>query len=82
MLKGTLGILNEYLASRKGESVDGEGLSSVYAILGEKDEAFKWLERGYQEHDQWMYILKVDPTLDPLRSDPRFKELLRKVGFE
>jgi len=75
-------ILNEYFASRKGKSVDGLSLAEVYAIMGERDEAFKWLGRGYREHDQWMYILKVDPGLDPLRSDPRFKELLKKVGFE
>jgi hypothetical protein len=62
--------------------MDGCGLACVYAIIGEKDEAFKWFERGYQEHDGWMQTLKVDPSYDPIRSDPRFKELLRKVGFE
>jgi predicted Zn-dependent protease len=75
-------ILNKYLASHEGKAVDGESLAVVYARMGEKDEAFKWLERGYQEHDQWMCVLKVDPSLDPLRPDPRFKELLKKVGFE
>ena len=75
-------ILNEYFVSRKGKSMDGSSVATVYGALGEKDEAFKWLERGYQEHDEWMDILKVDPSADPLRSDPRFKELLKKVGFE
>jgi serine/threonine protein kinase/Tfp pilus assembly protein PilF len=75
-------ILNKYLVSRKGKSVDGYSLAEVCAILGEKDEAFSYLERGYQEHDNWMVILKVDPALDPLHSDQRFKELLKKVGFE
>jgi len=75
-------ILNEYIASPKGKLVDGMAIAELYAILGEKDEAFKWLQRGYQDHAWWMTLLKVDPPLDPLRSDPRFKELLRKVGFE
>jgi TolB-like protein/Flp pilus assembly protein TadD len=75
-------ILNEYFVSRKGKSVDGYFVATVYVILGEKDEAFKWLERGYQERAPWMFVLKVDACLDPLRSDPRFKELLRKVGLE
>ena len=75
-------ILNEYFASRRGKSVDGLSLAEIYAILGEKDEAFSYLERGYQEHDAWMVILKVDPALDPLRSDPRFTDLMRRIGLE
>jgi TolB-like protein len=53
----------------------------VYAGLGEKDPAFEWLERAYRVHDQGMCYLKVDPPLDPLRSDPRFQDLLRRMNF-
>jgi hypothetical protein len=53
----------------------------VYAGLGEKDRAFEWLERAYKDHDKSLYFLKVDPTLDPLRSDPRFQDLLRRMNF-
>jgi hypothetical protein len=53
----------------------------VYAGLGEKDQAFEWLERAYRVHDKGMLFLKIDPPLDPLRSDPRFQDLLRRVNF-
>lgn len=52
-----------------------------YVALGQKDMAFRWLERAYHEHEDDMTILKVDPRLDPLRSDPRFTDLLRRVGL-
>lgn len=53
----------------------------VYAGLGEKGQAFRWLERSYQDHDFEMAWLKVDPFIDPLRSDPRFADLVRRVGL-
>ncbi len=44
--------------------------------------AFEWLERAYREHDfEIGMILKIDPALDDLRSDPRFRDLLRRVGL-
>jgi TolB-like protein len=56
-------------------------IALVYAGLGKKQEAFKWLEEAYQAHDVGLLYLKVDPCLDPLRSDPRFDDLIRKVGL-
>lgn len=53
----------------------------VYEGLGDKDEAFQWLERGYQDRAYEMNYLKVDPLLDSLRSDPRFADLVRRVGL-
>jgi TolB-like protein/Tfp pilus assembly protein PilF len=53
----------------------------VYAGLGEKDRACEWLERAYKAHEGDMSFLKVDPPLDPLRSDPRFQDLLRRMNF-
>jgi TolB-like protein/lipoprotein NlpI len=53
----------------------------ICAGLGEKDRAFEWLERAYQVRDKAMCFLKVDPPLDPLRSDPRFQDLLRRMNF-
>ena len=51
------------------------------AIIGETDEAMTWLERAYEEHDPLLIIAKIDPRLDPLRSHPRFQDLLRRIGF-
>ena len=53
----------------------------VYAGLGEKDKAFEWLEQAYRDRSGSVRYLKVEPRLDPLRSDPRFSELMRRVGL-
>jgi TolB-like protein/Tfp pilus assembly protein PilF len=53
----------------------------AYAGLGDKEQAFAWLEKAYQERRARMYLLNVDPLLDPLRSDPRFQDLVRRVGL-
>jgi len=53
----------------------------VYAGLREKDSAFEWLEKAYLIRDKGLTFLKVDPCLDPLRTDPRFQELLQRVGL-
>ena len=63
---------------------DGVGryeIALVYTGLGKKQEAFKWLEESYNAHDVGLVYLKVDPCLDPLRSDPRFDDLVRRVGL-
>jgi tetratricopeptide (TPR) repeat protein len=54
----------------------------VYAALGEKDLAFQWLGKAYDERAELMGWLKVDPRLDNLRSDSRFSDLMKKMGLE
>ncbi|MEK6405885.1 MAG: tetratricopeptide repeat protein [Acidobacteriota bacterium] len=54
----------------------------IYAGLGEKDQAFELLEKSYQEHTVDMLTLYYDPLIDNLRSDPRFADLLRRVGLQ
>ena len=49
--------------------------------LGERNCAFEWLERGFQERDDLMINLNVDPVFDSLRMDPHFQDLLRRVGI-
>jgi len=68
------------------EHVDKTGIGRyeialIYAGLRENDQAFEWLERAYQVRDKGLTYLLVDPCLDPLRADPRFKALLKRVGF-
>jgi eukaryotic-like serine/threonine-protein kinase len=63
------------------EAIGGFEIALVYAGLGEKDLAFAWLDRAYNERDKGFISLKVDPPLDPLRTDPRFEELLRRMNF-
>jgi len=77
-----LKLLNECLASRKGKPIDTATIVEIYSALGEIEEAFKWLDKTYQDHVGTICFLKVDPFLDNLRSDPRFKDYLKKAGFE
>ena len=56
-------------------------IALVYSVLGERQKAFAWLEKAYEQHDTQMINLKVDPQYDPLRSDPRFQDLLRRMNF-
>ena len=55
--------------------------AEIFAQLGEKEKAFEWLEKAFQERIYTMMYLKVAPNLDPLRSDPRFDDLLRRAGL-
>ena len=66
----------------KQEYVSAYDLAVIYTGLGEKDQAFKSLERAYEQRDGWMALwLKTDPRLDPLRADQRFASLLRRIGL-
>ena len=56
-------------------------IATIYAQLGEKDKAFEALNDAYENRESTLLSMKVNPQLDPLRDDPRFKEMLNKVGF-
>jgi TolB-like protein/Tfp pilus assembly protein PilF len=74
------------LIARLQENVRKNGvgryeIALVYIGLGDKQQAFQWLEEAYGAHDVGMVYLKIDPCLDPLRSDPRFDRLMHRVGL-
>jgi TolB-like protein len=69
-------------AYRKDDYFPCHVIAWIHAALGEKDEAFYWLEKAYQERSGQLYLLNVYPLSDPLRDDPRFKDLLRRIGLE
>jgi TolB-like protein/Tfp pilus assembly protein PilF len=56
-------------------------IATLYARLGEKEHALEWLEKGYQTRDANMVDIATEPTFDSLHSDPRFTDLLRRVGL-
>jgi eukaryotic-like serine/threonine-protein kinase len=56
-------------------------IGTIHLWLGEKDEAFRWYEKAYDERSICMSLMKYDPRLDPIRSDPRYESLIRRVGF-
>lgn len=60
---------------------DMEDIAECYAVLGDNDEAFFWLNKGYEERQAGVYYLGVIPLFDNLRSDPRYADLLRRMGL-
>jgi len=81
--KGALRVLTEGLEARasQGAPVPAFFPAMMYGLLGDKDRAFWWLEQGYRDRDASFSALNVDPCWDPLRSDPRFADLVRRVGL-
>ena len=65
----------------KGSYISPYGIAGNYAELSDKDHAFEWLNTAYQEHDTDLIRLRTDVAMDSLRSDPRYVELVRKIGF-
>ena len=62
-------------------NVSPHSIAEIYAALGQREQAFEWLNKAYDQHDMQMVSLKVNPTLDGLRADPRFAELVHRVGL-
>lgn len=77
----TLLLINELKRRRRTTYVSAGAFISPYLALGDYDQAFVWFERAYQEHSDILLLLKVHPFFDPVRHDPRFKDLLRRVGL-
>lgn len=79
-----LSDLHDLSESREAESrryVSPYTVAAIHAGLGDKDQAFKWLEQANEERDVWLMNLKVDPVFAKLRSDKRFQDLLTRAGL-
>jgi serine/threonine-protein kinase len=74
-------VLDELNKQSEDRYVSPYYMAKIFASLGERDQAFTWLEKAYQERNPDFIELKVEPLLDPLRSDARFEDLLRRVGL-
>ena len=74
-------LLEELLKLSTERYVSPGNIALIYNGLGERDETLAWLERGFERRDAKMVFLKVEPKWNNLRSDPRFQDLLRRVGF-
>jgi TolB-like protein/tetratricopeptide (TPR) repeat protein/predicted Ser/Thr protein kinase len=74
-------ILAKLKKKRERGFVSPAALAIVSGALGERDEAFAWLEKAYELRDPQLVYLKVGPKYTPLRSDPRFQDLLRRMGL-
>lgn len=71
--------LQSAIVSSKSRYVDPFWIAILHARLGDRDQAFRWLERAVQQRSHNMAFIGTDPMVDGLRSDPRFQELLRRM---
>ena len=74
-------ILRQLSALSRQRYVPSYPVAAIYVALGENEEAIAALERAYAERDTWMDYLGLDPRMDPLRPDPRFADLLRRMNL-
>jgi len=73
--------LDELLRLNRRKPIDPWVIADAYAGLRDKNQALAWLEKAYAQHSNELVSLKVNPGFDPLRSDPRFQYLLRRIGL-
>jgi len=76
-----LRVLRQLEAASKQSYTPAFSFAVVYAGLGEKDQAFAWLEKAHGERTSRLGYFKVEPLWDPLRTDPRFADLVRRIGL-
>jgi hypothetical protein len=75
-------MLRELEERATQEYIDPCFIAFIYIALGEKDQAFQWLERAYEERSTQMVWLNLEPKFDPLRAEARFMALVKKVGLQ
>ncbi len=75
-------VLNQRIEKSRQQYVTADSIAAVYVALGDKEEAFRWLERAFDEHSAPMFYLACHPIFRALRSDPRFADLLRRMGVD
>jgi len=74
-------IIDELARSSKSGNVSPVYIAGIYSTLGERDQAFEWLEKAYQSRDDQLSWIMIDQSLDNIRSDPRYLDLLRRMGL-
>ena len=79
--KEAIRVLAELKDMSQRRYVSAYSVATIYAGLGEKEQAFQWLQKANDERNTEIVFLKVDPRLDPLRDDPRFQDLVKRVGI-
>jgi tetratricopeptide (TPR) repeat protein len=78
---GALEILDKLFANRDSGIVVAYRVAAVYLALGDRAQAISWLNIAYAHNENWVAQLKVDPVMDPLRSDPGFIDLMHRLKF-
>ena len=76
-----LAVLDDLKTRAKSRYISPLDIATVYLGLGDADATFEWLERAFQTRDGALVFLAVDPRYDAVRSDPRFGDLVRRIGL-
>jgi tetratricopeptide (TPR) repeat protein len=79
--KKAIQILDDLTKLTKQKYVSPYFFAGIHVALGEIGRAIEYLEKSYEQHSHWLIYLHIDPSMDDLRSDPRFQDLLRRVGL-
>jgi eukaryotic-like serine/threonine-protein kinase len=74
-------VLHELNAVARQHYVSPYEIAIIYAGLGERELVFEWLERAFEDRSSWLTFLKVEPSFDNFRSDPRYTDLVKRVGL-
>jgi len=74
-------LLDNLLERSKQVYISPYGLAMLYFALGEDDQGFAWLDKAYEEREYWLCYINVERLFDNIRSDPRFRAFLKKIGF-
>jgi adenylate cyclase len=74
-------LLEGLLSEAQHPSVPAAAIALIYGQLGDRDNAFRWLDRAVEQRSSFLLFIKVSPRVDPLRSDPRYRQLLQRIGL-
>jgi DNA-binding winged helix-turn-helix (wHTH) protein/TolB-like protein/Flp pilus assembly protein TadD len=74
-------MIDELLVDSKTRNVSPLDIALIYSAMNDKDRAFEWLEKAYNERSGWLFELKVTPEFKPLHGDPRFEDLAKRIGL-
>ena len=84
MAGGDTAKARELLTELQRQVERGDATAAVFVTqatrAGDYQVALDWLERSYQDHDYWLLFMNVDPEMDPVRADPRFQAMMKKLG--
>jgi TolB-like protein/DNA-binding winged helix-turn-helix (wHTH) protein/Tfp pilus assembly protein PilF len=80
--KEALGLLDEIKRNPREQYVSPFHVAMLYAALGDRENAMLWLEKAYEDHDEWMVYLKIYPEFLSLHGDARFQDIERRVGLQ
>ena len=75
-------VISGLLADAKTNYVSPLDIALIYSAMNERDDAFAWIEKAYAERSCWLFELNADPDWDPIRQDPRFFDIVGRVGLK